>query len=214
MSRYCFYIDGFNVYHALNDAIFSEQKISHKPNYKYRKYKWLNYRKLALNVVGPSDTIAEIYYFTAYARWRPYSYRRHKEYIKALRSENIKIIPGRFMKKYISCHNCETNFLTHEEKGTDVNIALQILQDAISDTYDRAIIITSDSDILPAIEAVHRNAPDKEMGVMFPIGRRCYHLEQGADFKRKMTEKLLQNSLFPAQLLVGTSTITKPNSWP
>ena len=214
MPRYCFYIDGFNVYHALNDNSFSEQKTPHEPNYKYRKYKWLNYRKLALNVVGPSDTVVKIYYFTAYAKWRHPSFLRHKEYVKALRSESIKIVRGRFMKKYISCHNCKALFLTHEEKGTDVNIALQILQDAIDNIYDRAIIITSDSDLLSAIEAVHRHAPDKEVGVMFPIGRRSYHLEQGADFKRKMTEKLLQDSLFPDQLQVGTSTITKPNHWP
>ena len=207
MSRYCFYIDGFNVYHALNDSNRSGQ------TYNYRKYKWLNYRNLAVNIVSPNDTIAEIYYFTAYARWRPDSYRRHKEYIKALRSENVKIVRGRFMKKYISCHNCDTDFLTHEEKGTDVNIALQVLQDAINDKYDRAVIISSDSDLLPAIEAVHRYAPDKEAGVMFPIGRRCYHLEQGADFKRKMTEKLLQKSLFPDRLQVGSSIITKPVGW-
>jgi hypothetical protein len=34
MSRYCFYIDGFNVYYAL------------QKNPAYYKYKWLNYRNL------------------------------------------------------------------------------------------------------------------------------------------------------------------------
>ncbi|MFC1678020.1 hypothetical protein ACFL3G_13295 [Planctomycetota bacterium] len=112
MARYCFYIDGFNVYHALNDDSLSGHNKPHKPIYKYRKYKWLNYRKLALNVIGPQDTIAEIYYFTAYAKWRPSSYNHHKNYVKALRSENIKIVRGRFMKKYMLCHNCKTLFLT------------------------------------------------------------------------------------------------------
>lgn len=213
MARYCFYIDGFNVYHSLNDDCFAQRKQQHKPNYKYRKYKWLNYHNLAFNVVGPKDTIVNIYYFTAFAKWKRNSVLRHKEYIKALRTKNIKIIHGRFMKKYINCHNCGTDFLTHEEKGTDVNIALQLLQDAIDNIYDRAVIVSSDSDLLPAIEAVHRYAPDKEVGVMFPIGRRSYHLEEGADFKRKMTEKLLQKSQFPDELQVGTSTIAKPNHW-
>lgn len=213
MARYCVYIDGYNVYHALHDDINSDLKIPHTPNYGYRKYKWLNYRQLASATIGPKDTIAEIYYFTAFAKWRSGSFRRHKKYIKALRSEQIKIVRGRFMKKHVLCHNCEKLFLTHEEKGTDVNIALQILQDAIDDLYDRAIIISSDSDLLPAIEAVHKCVPDKEVGVMFPIGRRSFHLEQGADFRRKMSQQLLQDSLFPDQMQVGTSIITKPASW-
>ena len=46
MSRYCIYIDGFNVYYALQQP-------------SYRKYKWLNYRKLAESVIGNNDLKAE-----------------------------------------------------------------------------------------------------------------------------------------------------------
>ena len=213
MARYCFYIDGFNVYHALISDCFPHKNKPHTPDYRLRKYRWLNYRKLAQNTIGAKDTITEIYYFTAYAKWRLHSLLRHKEYIKALRSEKIKIVRGSFMKKNIDCHNCGKDFITHEEKGTDVNIALQVLQDAIDDLYDRAIIISSDSDLLPAIEAVHRHSPEKEVGVIFPIGRRSYHLEQGVDFRFKMSEKLLQESQFPDKLQTETSVITKPCEW-
>ncbi len=213
MSHYCFYVDGYNVYHALNDDCFPYKNKPHTPDYRYRKYKWLNYNKLALSIIGPQDTIENIYYFTAFAKWRPGSFRRHKKYIKALRAEGVKVVQGHFMRTYIECHNCKTEFLTHKEKGTDVNIALQILKDALDDIYDRAILISSDSDLLPAIEAVHKYAPDKEVGVMFPIGRRSYHLEDGTDFRRRMNEKLLQKCQFSDDLQVGTSTITKPKHW-
>lgn len=51
MSRYCIYIDGFNVYYSLS-------------NKQFRKYKWLNYRKLAESAVRSGDSIAAVYYFT------------------------------------------------------------------------------------------------------------------------------------------------------
>jgi len=86
MNRYCFYIDGFNVYYSINTR-------------QFRKYKWLNYRKLAEHIVRSDDTIVAIYYFTTFVNWKPDSVRRYKEYIKALRSENIKDVRGRFLKK-------------------------------------------------------------------------------------------------------------------
>jgi hypothetical protein len=55
MSRIKFFIDGFNVYHAL------ERKAS------YHKYKWLDYSKLASLFVRRQDKIVEVLYFTALA---------------------------------------------------------------------------------------------------------------------------------------------------
>ena len=210
MSRYCFYIDGFNVYHALND-IRGGQK---RGNFPYRRYKWLNYRKLAESVIGSNDSINGIYYFTAFARWKPSQViYRHKQYIKALRTVGIETIYGRFMKKYSKCHICNKEFLTHEEKQTDVNIALKLLGDAIEDRYDKALIISADSDLLPAIRAVRKYAPEKEIGVMFPIGRDGYDLKNGTDFRRHMKEKLLEACQFPDEIKVGDNIIKKPVSW-
>ena len=59
MSRYSFYVDGFNVYYAL-------QK---RPAYK--KYKWLDYQKLAESVIGAKDSIEGIFYFTTFVKWHP-----------------------------------------------------------------------------------------------------------------------------------------------
>ena len=208
MSRISFYVDGFNMYHALQEI---PQGYS---TAKYQKYKWLNYRKLAESVIGTHDTIEKIAYFTAYAKWKPKSVKRHKEYIKALRSVGVDIIMGRFKRRDKHCHLCQRTFLTHEEKRTDVNIALHIVADAVENRFDRAILISADSDLLPVIEIVHRLAPDKEVGVMFPIGRAVEDLRRNADFIRKMPENLLQASQFPDAVNVGASIITRPSNWP
>jgi uncharacterized LabA/DUF88 family protein len=207
VSRYCFYIDGFNVYYALNGDPALK-------SFPYRKYKWLDYRKLAESITGQKDTIAGIFYFTAFVRWKtPDVVYRHKQYIKALRAVEVETIQGRFMDKHIKCHNCNKYFSTHEEKRTDVNIALKLLGDAFDNLYDKALIISADSDLLPVIQTIHKYFPDKEIGVMFPIGRTSFDLRQHADFRRKMRETLLQDSQFPDEVKVGSEIIKRPDSW-
>ena len=93
MSRYCFYVDGFNMYYALQNG--------------YRHFKWLNYRSLAEQVIKPMDSLAEVYYFTAYVTWHPRAVMRHMEYIKALRSAGVTHVSGRFQVKRIRCHLCQ-----------------------------------------------------------------------------------------------------------
>jgi uncharacterized LabA/DUF88 family protein len=201
MSRYCFYIDGFNVYYAL------------EKNPAYHKYKWLNYRKIAESVVGATDTIAGIFYFTTIVRWHPAGVERHERYIKALRSAGVETIRGRFLEKDIKCHICKKYFKVHEEKQTDVNIALKVLGDAVDNLYDKALIISADSDLLPVIESVYRQKPEKEIGVMFPIGRTSFELRQKASFRRKMPEELLRDCQFPDQFNIDNTIIERPINW-
>jgi len=201
MNRYCFYIDGFNVYYALQG----------KPH--YRKFKWLNYRRLAETVIRARDEITGIFYFTALVTWKPQSVKRHEEYIKALRSVGVETIRGRFMKKDIKCHLCSRNFITHEEKQSDVNIALKMLGDAVDDLYDKALIISADSDLLPVIKSIQKNTPEKEIGVMFPIGLTSFELRQNAAFRRKMSERLLRQCQFPDKIKVGSTIIERPDNW-
>lgn len=200
MSRYCFYIDGFNVYYSLNNRRFS-------------KYKWLNYRKVAESIITTEDSISGIFYFTAYVKWKAASVARHKQYIKALRSVGVDVVFGRFMQKKVRCHVCGRYYKRREEKQTDVNIALRLLSDAINDTYDRAVIISGDTDLVPVIEAVHRVSPEKEIGVMFPLRRYNNSLEKSADFAITMRERMLIRCQFPEKIQVGSTIIERPDSW-
>jgi phosphoenolpyruvate-protein kinase (PTS system EI component) len=79
--------------------------------------------------------------------------------------------------------------------------------------FDKAVIVSADSDLLPVIKAIERIAPEKEIGVMFPIGRTNYELRQNASFRLKMTQKLLQESQFPEQVRLGSTVIARPIEW-
>jgi len=200
MKRYRFYIDGFNVYYSLN-------------NRRYRKYKWLDYRKLAQTIIGTDDNISGLLYFTTFVNWKPDSVIRHKQYIKVLRSAGVEVVFGRFLRKKVRCHVCGKYYYTREEKQTDVNIALRLVSDAVNDLYDCAVIISGDTDLIPVIETVHKLTPEKEVGVLFPLRRYNNSLERATDFAATMREKMLACCQFPQQVKCGNVVITRPDSW-
>jgi uncharacterized LabA/DUF88 family protein len=117
------------------------------------------------------------------------------------------------MKRKKKCHICKEWFSTHEEKQTDVNIALYLLADAMNDQFDRAIMVSADTDLVPIIETVHRNAPDKDIGVMLPVHRPNSFLTKAADFTIQLKESVLQACQFPDEFNVGKITLKRPASW-
>jgi len=86
---------------------------------------------------------------------------------------------------------------TYEEKETDVNIAGKLFQTTVMNEWDRAFIVSGDSDLVPAVKTVKATFPTKEIGVIFPIGRSSENLKKNCDFKRKMTEEQLASCQFP-----------------
>jgi hypothetical protein len=48
------------------------------------------------------------------------------------------------------------------------------------DQYDRAVIISGDTDLIPAIKAVRSTFPQKQIGVMIPIGKSSEDILPGA----------------------------------
>lgn len=100
-----------------------------------------------------------------------------------------------------------------EEKQTDVNIAIKLFQTAIADLYDTALIVSGDSDLIPAIEAVKQTFPDKRVTVVIPIGRRAEALKHAAHAHMKMKVKHLATSQFEDRIQKGDLILTRPISW-
>lgn len=202
MNRITFFVDGFNLFHALDNNPF------------YHKYKWLNLTKLSNCFVTKKNKIENIYYFTALATWSQSKMKKHKKYIKALELNNINVIYGEFRKKDKFCPLCKRTYKTFEEKQTDVNIAIQLFELAIKDKYDTAIIVSGDSDLIPSIQAVKTTFPNKNIGIVIPIGRRAELLKQICDFHIKMKEKHLRSSLFEKEINIGNNKkLICPPDW-
>ncbi len=112
-----------------------------------------------------------VYYFTAYATWRPDAYARQRAYIRALDSVRVTTVLGKFKEKFRFCYTCGKRWTDHEEKETDVNVALYLVREAFRNSYDRALLITGDSDISPAVRMVRAEFPAKQIRIIAPIGR-------------------------------------------
>lgn len=65
-----------------------------------------------------------------------------------------------------------------EEKRTDVNIAVQLLGDCFLNKTDSLVIVTADSDIVPPIEFIKRNFPEKKLKIYFPPQVSSYDLQR------------------------------------
>ena len=196
------FIDGFNLYHSL-DA-----------NPTYHKFKWLNLEKFSRCFISPKDNIIDIFYFTAYVTWNNQKLARHQVYVKALQFVDVKPVFGAFRMKDRICRICHKQYKIPEEKQTDVNIAIKLFQTAVADTWDTALIISGDSDLIPAIEAVKKTFPTKQIGIAIPIGRRAEELKQVTDFRRKVKQKHLQTCQFDDTITIDANNILqRPATW-
>src|SRR5215469_10766422 len=105
-------------------------------------------------------------------------------------------------------------FWSFEEKQTDVNIALSLFQLAVADRYDKAVIISGDTDLLPAVKAVRSTFPSKHLGVVIPIGRASEDFKKQADFHYKMREQHLASSRFSDVIALKDKSLLKcPDTW-
>ena len=201
MHRVIAFVDGFNLYHSLAD------------NPAYSKYKWLNIRKLLEVYVQPKE-LKEIYYFTSLTTWNPDKMARHRVLIRAFEHVGATIVYGEFKRRDRFCTNCHKSYIAHEEKQTDVNIAIHLFRLAIEDRYDTALILSGDSDLIPSIKAVKNTFPSKKAGVIIPAGRRAEELKANCDFSIKIREKNLIKCQFANPLkMPDGSVLEKPASW-
>lgn len=196
------FIDGFNLYHAIADL-------------RQPHLKWLNLWELCRQFAPASHfDLNAVCYFSAYATWRPNAYRRHRTYVAALEAVGVTPVLAKFKEKHRGCRKCGARWIAHEEKETDVNLAIELLERA-GNEYDRALLITGDSDISPAVRRLRKKHPDCEVKVLSPIRRKpSYELLHAAGKKpgsTKLNLMHLERSLLPEQL-VGRNgkTIARP----
>jgi uncharacterized LabA/DUF88 family protein len=170
--------------------------------------------KLCNAYVRPTDQIVGVYYFTTLATLDPGKVARHRLFIRANEAEGVQVIYGEFKRKEKYCKKCHQKYLPVEEKQTDVNIALKLFELAVQDGYDKAVIMSGDTDLLPAAKTVRSIFPFKSIGVVIPIGRSSGDFKKNADFHFKMKEHQLQTSGFPDPVILADGTqIACPTSW-
>jgi hypothetical protein len=197
------YIDGFNLYNGLRDM------------YR-RRYLWLDLEELCRALLLPGQHLRAVRYFTAPVRRQPAALRRQQKFWNALdvhcRCGTIE--RGRFQEKSIICRQCGSEWITHEEKETDVAIAVALVEDAANRAFDTALIVSADSDLCPAVRAVRRLHPAGKVAVAFPPARRSDDLRRIADASFTIARMKLAASLLPDEVCGPDGrTFPRPAKW-
>lgn len=197
-ARTIVYIDGFNLYHAIDDL--------REPHLK-----WLDLWSLSEKLLRGDQQLVAVKYFTAYATWRHASYRRHQRYVAALQARGVTPVIGRFKAKTVQCHaKCRQTYMTHEEKETDVNIGVHLMSDALKNRFDRALIISADTDLNSAVALARAEAPGKRIALVAPPGR----MGRNSAALFEVTKGKVRKSLLPAQVeLDDGRTIIRPSEY-
>jgi uncharacterized LabA/DUF88 family protein len=210
-------IDGFNLYHAL---IYFRGGATEEERAKYQKYKWICFRTLISRFLDlDKEELSEVILFTSYPYWDQAKRMRQQTYLTALKYSGVRHVLGEFKENWIECRaTCKESFDKPAEKQTDVNIAISIIEYAKD--YDVLILITGDSDQVPAIRVLKKLYPEKTVYILPPIGRNSKELVRaaGKNSRKIMKEEDLAASFLPNPVEGKNEEgklvqIWKPASW-
>lgn len=230
MKKVNIYIDGFNVYHVLRN------------NIKYgvppweMKLKWCDLKSLCLSYLQNDEQLGDIYFFTADS-WIQNTKSKWLVYQKALNESGVKIVKWQYnnitkifickmkVEKMVLKFPCFQKMLwifiprflkykTYEEKRTDVNIAVRIVEDAFLWKYQRAIIMSGDSDIVPAIETVKRNFSNITFSTLWIVGTKWQLIKSKCDTHDIIWYNKWKSHLFPEKVNTTKWNILQmPKEW-
>jgi uncharacterized LabA/DUF88 family protein len=206
--RFRVYVDGFNLYYrALKDT----------------PYRWVNLVALASRLLDTTDVIGHVRYFTARIKGRatdPDAPRRQQIYLSALATlPNVTAHYGRFLAKtktrpLAANPRSYVEILDSEEKGSDVNLAVHLVNDGWRGQYDAALVLSQDTDLAEAMRIV-RDELGLKVGLVWLDGRRPNpNLSDVASFVRHVSKADLAASQFPNPIVRQDGTrLHKPESW-
>lgn len=202
------YIDGFNFYYG---------------EIKGTQWKWLDPVMLFQNVLGSQNKLVKVKYFTARVQPTPKDpdvNTRQDTYLRALQAHCplVELHYGHFLRHKVSMENANpppfsVQVWKNEEKGSDVNLALHVLNDAWLDSYDCAVIVSNDSDLADSLRLV-KEQHKKVIGIVTPgapTRTTSHQLLKYADFVKPIRKWALKASQLPNP--IPGVNIHKPAAW-
>ena len=196
------YIDGFNLYFGLKEK-------------KWKKFYWLNLKKLAKSLVKKEQILVYTKYFTSRIKHPPDKVKRQGTFIEALEVlSNFKIFYGQYQSHKKECSKCENITEISNEKMTDVNIAVEMLKDAYQNKFDTAILISADSDLSSPIITINELFPEKKVIIAFPPARFSFMLNQIANHSITIGRRKFEQSILPENITKKDGYVLKrPITW-
>jgi hypothetical protein len=204
--RVIVYIDGLNLYYGVLQQVPASR--------------WLNVERLC-ELLRPNDDLKLIKYFSAPVAGSA----DQATYLRALATlPKVQVILGKFKRKKVKCgvggcgHLASKWFTVPEEKRTDVNIAVSMVDDAYQNACDHFVVMSGDSDLVPGVATVRQRFASKTITVYVPsrnpIRAAAVELRTAANRARELPLILLPKAQFPNSIPDGIGgTLNRPTSW-
>ncbi|MFZ9398923.1 MAG: NYN domain-containing protein [Ilumatobacteraceae bacterium] len=234
MARVNAYVDGFNLYHGAKELVARLGTTE--------SWKWIDLSQLVQRIC-PQDEVVDIKYFTALVsptKSDPSLASRQQIYLRALESAGVTVVLGNFMRQTkrmplarqprwtarrllqlsrigAQRHgdgNTSVPVVRTEEKATDVNLGVHLVSDGFTGDFDRAVVISNDTDLQEPVRMVAQEL-GRRVTVVNPRGHRqpAVALRRVATDVRNLRIAALTASQFSDELHDEIGVFSKPMGW-
>lgn len=206
------YVDGFNLY---------RRALVGTP------YKWLDLEALFSHTLQEFEVV-RIKYFTARIQPKPHEKSQHIRqniYLRAIQTNPIiEIEYGKFSSETKSLPKSpwqydeegiplQAKVKVHQEKGSDVNLATNLVFDVLKKQADAFVVVTNDSDQVGPLRKL-KNENKGLIGLILTSKEPAVELMGiGLPIVREIREGTLSISQLPDELSDAVGRIRKPSSW-
>lgn len=213
VKRHTFYIDGFNFYYGIKRSMQADSK--------WGNAYWIDMVKLCSGFMATDEVLEKVIYFTA-APLSSGKSARQSAFLNAnklINKDKFEVVRGKYLEKHISCPYCGGDISRPEEKKTDVNISVRMLDDCIHGATDVITLVSADTDLIPPLEVIKSDFPDIKIKVMFPPSNYSHDIVSTMQsWASKVT--LMKNSYRRFENAVMPDTVSEmeksyviPNEW-
>lgn len=213
------YVDGFNLYFRLLR--------------QNRNLRWLDLEAFITANLPPTSELMRINYYTARVKGRidADAPRKQQLYLKALSSSPLirthfgnfqidekwagLIHPPEFLPPLTLSQPWPDTVKVRkaEEKGSDVNLAAHLVQDAYTEQFDQAIILTNDTDLVEPVRIVVQDV-GKPVGLLAPLNNPARSLKNTASWVRHLKTSDAERCQFPDKVIDHKGQpVHKPSEW-
>ena len=210
MERVTVYVDGFNFYYGLKRIKATDKD--------WKKFYWIDLVKFFDHFKMTNQVLEKVYYFTT----PPLNIlKRNRQRLlflanKLLNGNRFEVIEGKFYEKDLVCPACHTKYTMPEEKRTDVNICARMMRDCSMNNTDVIILVSADSDLVPPLELIKKDYPDKTIKVFFPpkgFSNDLNNFMKGKVLKLQKHKIRFTNSIMPDVVSADGKSYTIPEKW-
>ncbi len=148
-KRAIVFIDGNNFYYKIKEITSSKTEVLKLLDFQYRSF-----AQNLIQLTQKGGTLVDIRYYVGSVKRQAGPdkekseklYANQQKFIAKLQQQEIAVILGNLIQ------HPDKSF---HEKGVDVRIAVEMIRLARENKYDTAYLLSSDTDLVPAVEEVH-----------------------------------------------------------